>query len=57
MIDLQEQVRLLEAVRYIKENSDLSFHHVSIKFSVDVQKLQDAYRLSRVKMPQSVEEL
>lgn len=50
MIDVQEQIRLLEAVRYIKENSTLSFHHVSVKFSVNVQELQDAYRLSHVKM-------
>lgn len=49
MIDIQEEVKVLEAVKYITINPTLSFHHVATKFKVDVQKLQDQYRLSRSK--------
>ena len=57
MVEVQKEVRLLEAVRYISLNPTLSFHSVSVEFKVDVQELQDSYRLSRKAIPQNTEEL
>lgn len=64
MIDLQEEVvrleyerRMRDAVKHISENTNLSFYYVSVEFDVDVQELQEAYRLSRVRMPQNESEL
>lgn len=64
MIDVQEEVirleykrRMRDAVKHISENTNLSFHYVSVEFNVDVQELQEAYRLSRVRMPQNEGEL
>lgn len=51
MINIQEEHKLLEAVRYITANPTLSFHHVSVKFGVDVSKLQNSWAESRRKQP------
>lgn len=32
-----------EAIEYLRMNPTLSFHHVAIKFGVDVHKLQTEY--------------
>jgi len=47
MVEVQKEVKLLEAVRYITANPTLSFHHVSVKFGVDVSELQKAYQEAR----------
>lgn len=59
MIDIQEEHKLLEALRYITANPTLSFHHVAIKFDVDVSKLQNNWAESRSRkaIPQNESEL
>ena len=53
MVNIQEEVKLLEAVRYLRMNPTLSFFHVANEFRGDadidvfVSKLQDAYRASQ----------
>lgn len=36
--------KLQEAVLYIRENPNLSFHHVAVKFGVNVSELQNTYK-------------
>ena len=36
--------QLEKAVIYIRQNTSLSFHHVAVKFGVNVSELQNTYK-------------
>jgi hypothetical protein len=39
--------KIQEAIKYMELNQSLSFHHVALKFNVNVTELQNAWASSR----------
>lgn len=41
--------KLQEAIKYLKQNETLSFHHVAVKFGISAQTLLDEWARQRGK--------